>query len=69
MAKPHHKGCRVYDEKIRVVKIGHEGSYFYDKDLTSALEGLAGGDDYLYSIEFMQMSKLAYEELPEFQGF
>ncbi|HAR37747.1 MAG TPA: hypothetical protein DCS09_03755, partial [Porphyromonadaceae bacterium] len=65
----HHKNCPKYDEKIRVVRITHEGSSYYAADMIEGLQSLIDGDDYEYEIEFMQMLKRDYEALPEFQGF
>lgn len=65
----HHKGCPQYDEEIRVVKISHGGSHYFDANIQDALLSLADGDDYLYEVELMQMKRREYDALPEFTGF
>jgi len=54
---------------MRVVKITHDGTTLIEKDLDSALQALADGDDELYTIEFTQMLVREFDALPEFTGF
>lgn len=51
----HHKNCPRYNDEIRVVKITHCEASYFDADITGALESLADGDDYKYTIEFRRM--------------
>lgn len=69
MRARHHKGCERYNDEIRVVKITYENSTYIDSNIHSALEGIADGDDYTYTVELVQMLVREYEALPEFQGF
>lgn len=64
----HHKECPHYDDVVRVVKITHEGQSYYERDFSS-LTGLAEGDDYKYTIEFMNILERELDAMPEFTGF
>ncbi len=61
------------DEKVRVVQMGYDGSFFTDDSLGAVMAELENAFDERvdaeYTIRFKVMSREKFDALPEFTGF
>ncbi len=65
----HHKNCEHYNDKIKVVKITHNGSTMIDTDIKVVLASMEDWDEGIYQVEITEMYQRDLDAMPEFQGF